>query len=535
MSPQKAQDVWLESAMSAPVTMRSRHLIILGLALLWFSFPALGQTSTSTVWHLPLDPQAHQVFDGCHTAGVLVPSVQPMTTWNRPDSLKPTEQGFDGLSVLGEARQMLGDFTATGTAIGLGGSGTFGLRGSYHIAATRWRMPLGFPLAREVADHASMDGLGRAVLLNESVASIDRIEGALSWALSPSVAFRVGQESHHWGRGARSLFLDRHMAPAAGARLWVDAGIVQYAQVLLRTRHVVADTVETGWLAAQWAEVSLGGGWSGALFGAVKWRANDVAFDHRVEPHYLVPMAAFRPREYNLGSSDNALLGAQLSHVHVSKRGQQITAYGQLLLDELLVSKLLEGNQWWGNKWGVLAGTHWMNQEGTMGWLLEGSAVRPWTYTHNTLPLSYSHLHQPLGHPGGANFVEGRARFRVMIGDELTLRVGYLRRIQGRSIGGGEGLLGFAAGEMPWTSFSERDGEDGHLWLQGSTSKVSRLELDFSKPLGSRIGVSGIEAFVRTWLRLEEQSNPGAWEEPWNAGRLEVGIRQTRVMDERDW
>ena len=122
-----------------------------------------------------------------------------------------------------------------------------------------------------------------------------------------------------------------------------------------------------------------------------------------------------------------------------------------------------------------------------------------------------------------------------MIGDELTLRLGYLRRIQGRSIGGAEGLLGFAAGEMPWTSFSERNGEDGHLWLQGSTSKVSRLELDFSKPLGSRIGVSGIEAFVRTWLRLEEQSNPGAWEEPWNAGRLEVGIRQTRVMDERDW
>ncbi|MEC7693974.1 MAG: hypothetical protein VX446_06265, partial [Bacteroidota bacterium] len=337
-------------------------------------------------------------------------------------------------------RQMVGDLRAAGTGIGLGGSGTFGLRGAYHVAASRWRMPLGFPLAREVADHGSMDGLGRAVLLNESVASIDRLEGAVSWAMSSSVAIRVGQESHHWGRGARSLFLDRHMAPALGARLWVDAGVVQYAQALLRTRHVLADTVQTGWLAAQWAEVSLGGGWSGAVFGAVKWRANDVAFQGRIEPHYLVPMAAFRPREYNLGSADNALIGGQLSFATTLESGRQISTYGQLLLDELLVSKLREGNGWWGNKWGVLAGIHSTNSEGTLGWLLEGAAVRPWTYTHNTLPLSYTHGHQPLGHSAGANFVEGRARIRTVVRDVYTVRISYLRRVQGRSSGGGESL-----------------------------------------------------------------------------------------------
>ena len=117
----------------------------------------------------PLDEEAFRVAQA--SDGVLVPSVQPMTTWNRPDTLKPQEQGFEGLLVLGEVRQMIGDLRAAGTGIGLGGSGTFGLRGAYHVAASRWRMPLGFPLAREVADHGSMDGLGRAVLLNESVAA----------------------------------------------------------------------------------------------------------------------------------------------------------------------------------------------------------------------------------------------------------------------------------------------------------------------------------------------------------------------------
>ncbi len=506
-------------------------------ALGWIYVGSLtwSQSPTSTTWHLPLDNAAWVVRAACDSADVMVPSVQPGTAWNRPASLQPTSSGFDGLSVVGEARQILGDFRAQSTAIGLGTSGTFLNRGAYHVAASRWRIPLGFPLAREVADHASMDGLGRAALLNQSTASVERIVGAVSWAISPSVAIRVGQESHHWGRGARSLFLDRHMAPALGARLWVDAGVVQYSQVLLRTRHVQADTVETGWLAAQWTEVDLGAGWSGALFGAVKWRANDVAFRGRIEPHYLVPMAAFRPREYSLGSADNALLGAQLSHRTRMRRGQHLTTYGQLLLDELLVSKLREGKGWWGNKWGVLLGATSVSRSGKFGWLVEGAAVRPWTYTHNTLPLSYSHLHQPLGHPAGGNFVEGRVRLSTVLRDAYTLRVSFLRRAQGRSLGGGEALLAFAAGEMPWTSFSERAGEDGHDLLQGSRSDLSRLELDLSMPLGERYGVGGVEAFVRAWMRLETQTAPGAWEDPWDAGRLELGVRQSRVMDERDW
>ena len=524
--PLKDRVVW-----PSPFLVRSLGLILLG----GLGFLASAQSPTSLTWHLPLDEGAWTVARACDSSDIMVPSIQPMTSWNRPAPLRPASDAFNGISVLGEARQIVGDFRAQSTAIGLGTSGAFSERGAYHVAATRWRIPLGFPLAREVADHGSMDGLGTASLLNESVASVDRLEGALSWALSPSVAVRVGQESHHWGRGARSLFLDRHMAPALGARLWVDAGIVQYSQVLLRTRHVLADTVETGWLAAQWTEVALGGGWSGALFGAVKWRANDVAFRGRLEPHYLVPMAAFRPREYSLGSADNALLGAQLSYRTRMRRGQHLTTYGQVLLDELLVSKLLERNGWWGNKWGVLAGASSVSRTGKFGWLVEGAAVRPWTYTHTTLPLSYTHLHQPIGHPGGGNFIEGRVRIRTVIQDTYTFRVSYLRRAQGRSIGGGEDLLSLAAGEMPWTSFSQREGEEGHELLQGVRTDLSRLELDLSMPLGERYGVGGIEAFVRAWMRLEDQDAPGAWQDPWNAGRLELGVRQSRVMDERDW
>ena len=194
-----------------------------------------------------------------------MPSIQPMTGWNRPPQLQPAEDAFSGLQVLGEAKQVTGEFSTQSTAVGLGAEGSWNRRGHWHVSATRWRLPLGFPLAHEVGRHGTMNGLGQASLLSPSIASVDRLEGAVSWAVSPSVSLRVGQESHHWGLGGRSLFLDRHMAPALGARLWLDAGIVQYTHMLLRTKHLKGDTLQRGWMAAQWAEVSLGGGWSGAL------------------------------------------------------------------------------------------------------------------------------------------------------------------------------------------------------------------------------------------------------------------------------
>ena len=154
------------------------------------------------MWHLPLDPGALEVARACDSAEVMVPSVQPMTAWNRPGSLKPALSEFNGISVLGEARQIVGDFRASSTAVGLGTSGSFLDRGAYHVAATRWRIPLGFPLAREVADHNTMDGLGRATLLNESVASVDRLEGAVSWAVSPSVSVDRTRKSPLGTRGS---------------------------------------------------------------------------------------------------------------------------------------------------------------------------------------------------------------------------------------------------------------------------------------------------------------------------------------------
>ena len=505
----------------------------------WIALAVHGQSAVSSTWHLPLDDYALQVRMARNSDSVMTPSVQPLSTWLRPATLKPSNVAFQGLNVVGEFRLIGGDFRALSTSYGLSTQGSLNNRWGYHVSALRWRLPLGSPLANEILHYGTMDGLGRAQLIDAygDIAYVDRMEWAISRTLSRSVELRVGTESHHWGPGARSLFLDRHMAPALGARLWVDAGLVQYSHAILRTVHPLADSddVALGWMAAHMVEVSLGAGWTGSVFGAVKWRQADASFEQRLDPHYLVPFVAFRPMEYHQGSADNALIGTQLTKRFANSAGHRFTTYGQLLFDELLVGELLDTTQWWGNKWGLLAGAHMISTDGRFGWLVEGACVRPWVYAHNTEPLSYTHLHQPLGHPGGGNFIEGRLRLRYKHNDEWIGRLSVLRRTQGMSTGTAEFDLSYVAGDLPTASTSGRSGDDGHGLLQGVRSDLTRLEIDVAKYLGTKYSVGGVEAFFRAWIRLETHDSDDAWQAPWDANRVEIGVRHSRVMQERDW
>lgn len=127
-------------------------------------------------------------------------------------------------------------------------------------------------------------------------------------------------------------------------------------------------------------------------------------------------------------------------------------------------------------------------------------------------------------------------RMRATLPKDVVLRLSLLRRVQGLSSGDDEFLLEFAAGEMPWMSYLDRNGEYDQTLLQGARSDLTRVELDLSHPVGSRYGVGGVEVFVRAWTRVESREGAiSAWQDPWTTGRVEVGLRQSRVMDERDW
>ena len=118
--------------------------------------------------------------------------------------------------------------------------------------------------------------------------------------------------------------------------------------------------------------------------------------------------------------------------------------------------------------------------------------------------------------------------------DDWTLRLALLRRAQGRSEGSDEGLLSLAAGEMPWRPYTERNEDYGQVWLQGTRTDVFRLS--WTWPTRSETGTTFL-----AWKRLcalgcvWKSKSPRELGRSWNASRIELGIRQSRVMDERNW
>lgn len=147
------------------------------------------------------------------------------------------------------------------------------------------------------------------------------------------------------------------------------------------------------------------------------------------------------------------------------------------MLDEFRLSEIFSNRGWWANKYGIQAGLKYLNalKIDHLDVQLEYNSARPYTYAHEETADSYTHYHQALAHPLGANFREligivryqpvprwwfsGRCMF-VSGGDDASGNWGsnpllsYQSRIRdyGNRIGQGAGyetiLLGFDASWM---------------------------------------------------------------------------------------
>ena len=105
-----------------------------------------------------------------------------------------------------------------------------------------------------------------------------------------------------------------------------------------------------------------------------------------------------------MGSPDNALAGIDFK-ANIKHRAQ---LYGQLLLDEFILSEIKNKPTSWVNKWGLQLGIKYLDAFGikNLDIQVEANRVRPFTYSHNDTISNYTHYNQPLAHPLGANFQE---------------------------------------------------------------------------------------------------------------------------------
>lgn len=125
---------------------------------------------------------------------------------------------------------------------------------------------------------------------------------------------------------------------------------------------------------------------------------------NRMRVEYYNPIIFYRALEQQDGSSDNVLLGMDFKW----NLWKQVSVYGQLLIDELVMSEVFSRSQWWGNKQGFQIGAKYYDAFGIPNLNLQAEInhVRPYVYSHESFYTSYSNYNLALAHPLGANFQE---------------------------------------------------------------------------------------------------------------------------------
>ncbi|MFM7596196.1 MAG: hypothetical protein ACKO4Y_08470 [Flavobacteriales bacterium] len=252
--------------------------------------------------------------------------------------------------------------------------------------------------------------VSNGILLGETARFAWNFRPIVRLGFTPShyVSAQIGCDQNFYGEGFRSLFLSDVGAPYPFTSLRFNLGPVTYQTMGM---YLGAPGNQKKYGINHYLNLNLGKHLRVSLFEAVIFNSNDTLSNRSFEPAYLNPFMVIRPTEYSVGSGDNVLMGGEFS-IYTPKS----TWYGQFIIDDLLMSALLQRKQYWGNKIGAQLGWKFLSRKGThkMQVRSELNIVRPYTYSHIGNQLSYTYNNHVLAHPKGANFWELFSRLDYM-------------------------------------------------------------------------------------------------------------------------
>lgn len=241
-----------------------------------------------------------------------------------------------------------------------------------------------------------------------------------------SIHVQFGHDRNQIGSGYRSLILSDHSTPYTFLKVQTRLWRFQYTNLFAQMKGGVTafpngtpgnSYFPNKYMALHHLSINLldylnVGFFEGIMFG------RDTLGD-RFELAYLNPVIFYRSVEQNLGSPDNALVGADFRW-NIWKRYQ---LYGQFVLDEFFIRDLTADTESKRNKYSLQLGLKAFNLFGVknLDAQVEYNQVRPFTYTHDSFYRNWAHYNQPLAHPMGANLTEMIATVRYQPLNRLTL------------------------------------------------------------------------------------------------------------------
>ncbi len=273
---------------------------------------------------------------------------------------------------------------------------------------------------------------------NDTGVDFLRAQGYIDFGLSKSISAQLGFGKHFIGTGQRSLILSNYANNYPYLRINTETRIFDYTNIFA---ELIGDVQ----------------GNAGGTFGTAGFSKKYMAFHHlnvKIKPNlhiglfesvmygdstgglsyeYMIPVIFYRSVEQQNGSDDNAFVGMDFKWNILNR----YALYGQLLIDELVVSELIDGTGSWRNKQGIQIGLKYIDAFGLKNLMLQGelNSVRPYTYAHEDAFTSHSHYNLALAHPLGANFTEFLSRAVYRLNDQWTFEGVLLSATYGNDIG----------------------------------------------------------------------------------------------------
>ena len=256
---------------------------------------------------------------------------------------------------------------------------------------------------QEVANLRAVPGVGFYKPFKTSGVDYFDARGYITFKAAGAIDIQFGYDKNFIGNGYRSLFLsdwgNSNLFLKLNTRIWkfnyqnlfmeLMPQFKKSGDTLLDRKYAAMHHLSMN--VTKWLNIGV---FEGVIFG----RKN------RFDFQYLNPIIFYRHIEGTIGSPDNAVAGLDFK----ANIAHRVQLYGQLLLDEFVLSQIKNNPTSWVNKWGIQLGLKYIDAFGidNLDIQLETNRVRPFTYTHNDTISNYTHYNQPLAHPLGANFQE---------------------------------------------------------------------------------------------------------------------------------
>lgn len=243
---------------------------------------------------------------------------------------------------------------------------------------------------------------------NKNLLEVDYFSAIGYFAFKPikNLTIAFGHDKNFIGSGIRSMVLSDFSAPYLQLKTDLRIGRLQYLSILGQMTNLQIITPppaqvnhEPKFIAFHHLNINLTKTLNVGLFESVMYGNRKNGF----ELNYLNPVIFYRFIEGFLGSSDNAMVGADFK-LNLMKT---FSVYGQYFLDEYNSTEFKKDG-WWSKKYAWQLGAKYFDvlKIKNLDLQYEMNRARPFMYSHFTTYTNYLNYNIPIAHPLGANFKE---------------------------------------------------------------------------------------------------------------------------------